>query len=338
MKAVLFPGDRTAIITEVEDPSPQPHEVVVRVRASAICRSDMSVYYGNPIVGTDVGTVVPGHEPAGEIVEVGSAARGVSLGDRVAIYLALGCMTCDWCRRGYLMLCAQWRCLGFDVHGGDAEYVVVPAANCLQLPPEMSFAEGALSTDMLGTQYSAQERLGVSGANPVVIFGMGPMGLAGVMVASRRGARVIAVDPIQARLDVAREVGADVTIVPDEATVVEELRDQTGGGAETLIDCSGNPRAQNWALDAAAKFGKVALVGESRETTINPSDQLLRKLVTVMGAWYFPIGQYGDISRFVVAHRLPLERMVSHRFPLDDAAEAFRLFDQRQAEKVVFQM
>src|SRR5436309_15610758 len=102
----------------------------------------MSLYYGNPIVGTDVSTVIPGHEAAGEVVEVGRDVTNVAIGDRVAVHLAFGCMHCEYCLSGYLMLCSEWKCLGFDVNGGDAEYVVVPAVNCLPLPPEMSFEAG----------------------------------------------------------------------------------------------------------------------------------------------------------------------------------------------------
>ena len=120
--------------------------------------------------------------------------------------------------------------------------------------------------------------------------------------------------------------------------MVELIRGLTRGGPKFAIDCSGNPSAQNWALDCVAKMGAVAFVGESRDTTLHPSDQLLRKLATVIGAWYFPIWQYPKITSFIVERKLPVERMVSHRFRLDEAKEAFRLFDERKAEKVVFEI
>jgi threonine dehydrogenase-like Zn-dependent dehydrogenase len=338
VRAVLFPGDRTATVDDIPAPQPLPDDAVVRVRASAICRSDMSLYHGNPIVGTRVATVVPGHEAAGEVVEVGREVTSVRVADRVSIHLALGCGHCAHCRAGYLMLCPRWRCLGFDLNGGDAEYVVVPAANCMPIPDEMTFATAALSTDMIGTQYSTQERLGVSGADWVAVFGLGPMGAAAVMVARARGARVVAVDPLPARRDLGRAVGADVTLGAEGEDVVGAIADHTGGGPRVAIDCSGNPSAQNAALDCVAKLGTVALVGESRETTIAPSDQLLRKLATVTGAWYFPIWQYPAIADFIVQRQLPVERMISHRFGLEDAAHAFRLFDDREAEKVIFEL
>ena len=134
-------------------------------RASAICRSDISLYDGRPIVGGDVagtGLVVPGHEPAGDVVELGEGVHGIALGDRVAVYLAIGCGICRYCLSGYRMLCPQWKCLGFDIDGGDADYLVVPAVNLLKLPTTVSYEAGALLTDMIGTQYHTQKRLAVS--------------------------------------------------------------------------------------------------------------------------------------------------------------------------------
>jgi propanol-preferring alcohol dehydrogenase len=340
MKAVLLPGDRRVEVVDWPEPTPGPGEVVVRTRASALCRSDMSLYYGTPIVGGEgagKGLVVPGHEPAGDVVEVGPGVESVAAGDRVTIYLAIGCGHCEHCLRGYRMLCESWKCVGFDVDGGDADYLVVPAVNCLKLPEELSYEAGAVLTDMVGTQYHTQKRLNVSGATTVAIFGLGPMGAAGVLVAKGRGARVIAVDVIDARLRLAGELGADEAVNSQRADPVERLLELTGGqGVDVAVDCSGAPPAQNAALDAARRQGAVAFVGESRETTINPSDQIIRKLLRVIGGWYFPLWEYREIADFVVGRGLAPERLITHRFPLDEAETAFRMFDERTTEKAVF--
>jgi threonine dehydrogenase-like Zn-dependent dehydrogenase len=340
MKGVLLPGNKEVQVVDRPDPKPGMGEVLVRTRASAICRSDMSLYYGNPIVGGEgagKGMVVPGHEPAGDVVEIGPGVTSVAVGDRVAIYLAIGCGHCPYCLSGEMMLCPAWRCVGFDVDGGDADYVVVPAINCLKLPEGMSYEVGAVSTDMIGTQYHTQKRLGISGTDTLAVFGMGPMGSAAVLIGKARGARVIAVDILDARLDLAQELGADAIVNSGSHDPVARLRELTDGeGVHAAIDCSGNPAAQNAALDATRKRGTVALVGESRSTTFNPSDQLLRKLLTVVGAWYFPVWEYPEIARFIIDRKLPVEKLITHRFGLNDAPEAFRLFDQRATEKAVF--
>src|ERR1700724_3106794 len=184
MKAVLFPGNKKVDVVERPDPVPAFGEVLVKMRASALCRSDMSIYYGKPVLASEAaktGLIVPGHEPAGEVVKVGPGATGVQTGDRVAVYLAIGCGHCQWCHSGFRMLC--------------------PAVNCLNLPDELSFEAGAVMTDMIGTQYSAQKRLGVSGATTLAVFGIGPMGAAGVLIGKARGARVIALDVLEDRLE-----------------------------------------------------------------------------------------------------------------------------------------
>ncbi len=340
MKAVLLPGSREVRVVDRREPVVGAGDILVRVRASALCRSDMSLYDGTPIVGGEAagkGSVVPGHEPAGDVVAVGPNVDGVAVGDRVAINLAIGCGHCRWCLRGYRMLCRTWRCVGFDVDGGDADLIAVPGANCMPIPDWMSYEAAAVSTDMIGTQFSAQKRLGVSGTDTVAIFGIGPMGGAGVMVAKARGARVIAVDVLESRLAMASALGADEVLDSTADPVVARLRELTHGeGPDVAIDCSGNPAAQNAALDATRRFGSVAFVGESRQTTINPSDQVLRKLLTVIGGWYFAAWEYPEITKFIGDHKLPVEQLVTHRFAIDDAAEAFRMFHARETEKAVF--
>ncbi len=297
MKGVLLPGNKEVRVVDHADPKPGLGEVLIRIRASAICRSDMSLYYGNPIVGGEAagkGLVIPGHEPAGDVVEVGLGVRGVQPGDRVAVYLGIGCGECSYCKSGYRYLCSQWRCLGFDVNGGDADYLVVPGENCLKLPDQLSYEAGAVMTDNIGTLYYTQKRLGVSGASTVAIFGLGPMGGAGVLIGKARGARIIAVDVLDARLELAQQLGADATI------------------------------------------NSIAFIGESRSTTLNPSDQIIRKLLHVIGGWHFPLGEWQEITRFVIDHNIPVTQTITHRFPLQDAPEAFRLFDQRVTEKAIF--
>jgi threonine dehydrogenase-like Zn-dependent dehydrogenase len=340
MKAVLFPGNRQVDVVDRPDPAPRSGEALIKMRASALCRSDMSLYYGKPVLASEAaktGMIIPGHEPAGEVVDVGSGVDGIRPGDRVAVYLAIGCGHCRWCHSGYRMLCPEFKCLGFDVDGADADYLVAPAVNCLKLPDKLSFEAGAVMTDMIGTQYSAQKRLGVSGATTLAVFGIGLMWAAGVLIGKARGARVIAVDVLDDRLRMAKELGADEVVNSGNEDATARLRELTDGtGVDVAIDCSGNGKAQNSALDSARRFGSVAFVGESKSTTINPSDQFIRKQLQVIGAWYFPLSEFEEISQFIVERQIPVEKMITHRFSLDKAPEAFRMFDERKTEKAIF--
>jgi threonine dehydrogenase-like Zn-dependent dehydrogenase len=340
VKAVSLPGDGTVVIVEKPNPKPGPNEVLVRVRASAICASDLSLYSGTPVVGGEnagKGLLAPGHEACGDVVEVGEAVTYVQVGDRVSVHLSIGCMHCEYCRAGYIQQCPQWQCVGFDVDGGDAEYIVVPQVNCLPLPPELSYEAGALIVDNFGTQYHTQKRLGVSGVGNTAIIGIGPMGAAGILVAKARGAKVIAVDVVDRRLALATKLGADHVVDARGDGALAEILALTGGrGVEIAIDCSGRPDGENLALDAAAKLGKVAFIGECGSVNINPSEQMIRKELDVIGAWVWPIFEFEEAVRFLRLHDINLEATVSDRYSLSDAGEAFERVEKRLADKVMF--
>lgn len=338
MKAVFLPGDKRVEIRAVEVPSPGPGEVLVEVKASCICRSDLSLYYGNAIVGGEAaGKCITGHEPAGVIAATGAGVTQFKTGDRVAVYLGIGCGVCAACRMGNFFLCPHWRCLGFTADGGNAEYLVVPERNCLRIPDWMSYVAAAASTDAFGTLYSACRKLKIDGATAVGIWGLGPMGSSGVLAAKALGARVIALDPIEERRRFATDLGADLTLDPTAPDARDNLFSFVGPlGLHAAIDCSGQPAAQNMALDSVRRLGRVAFVGESRETTIRPSDQLIRKELTLIGSWYFNIAEYDEIISLLTVKGIDLERLATHRFSIDEAETAFRLFDERKTEKAVF--
>lgn len=340
MKAVFLPGDKRVDIRDIAIPKPAADEVLVRVKASCICRSDLSLYYGNAVIsGEAAGKCVTGHEPAGIVVETGSAVSQFKKDDRVAIYLAVGCGVCSHCRRGNFQHCPKWKCLGFTADGGNAEYIAVPERNLLRLPKKMSFLAGAISTDAFGTLCSACRKLDINGLSTVGVWGLGPMGTSGVLAAKALGGRVVALDPIAERREFALKLGADLVLDPTLPTSRDQVMDFTGGtGLNAGIDCSGNSAAQNMALDMAAAFGKIAFVGESREVTIKPSEQLIRKQVTIMGSWYFGISEYDDILKIIESAKIDLEKLATHTFNLDEAETAFRLFDERKTEKAVFLM
>ena len=338
MKAVFLPGNKRVELRAVEVPSPGPGEVLVQVKASCICRSDLSLYYGNAVVGGEAaGKCVTGHEPAGIIAATGAGVKQFKAGDRVAVYLAVGCGVCAACRMGNFFLCPDWRCLGFTADGGNAEYLVVPERNCLRVPDSISYVAAAISTDAFGTLYSACRKLGVDGARVIGIWGLGPMGSSGVLAAKALGGRVVALDPIAERRRFAEDLGADLTLDPTAPDAREKLAGFAGVlGLDAAIDCSGQPAAQNMALDSVRRLGRVAFVGESRETTIHPSDQLIRKQLTLIGSWYFNIAEYEEIIAVLTGKHIDLERLATHRFSIDEAETAFRLFDERKTEKAVF--
>lgn len=339
MKAIRFLGNERVVVEKVNDPVPNDDEVVVQIKASALCRSDLSIYHGTPVLNKKIeGSVIPGHEPCGVVYQLGKNVdpNFLKIGDRVAIYLAIGCGHCSYCSMGYQMLCPDWKCIGFDRDGGHAEYIKIPAINCLKLPDNMDYIDGALSTDKFGTLYHAQTRIGVSSKDYVAVFGIGPMGGAGIMIAKALGAQVIAVDVLDNRLELAQDIGADFVINSAQVDFLEAVRDITHGNmVNVAIDCSGNTKAENNALLCVKPFGTTIFIGENKECTINPSDQLIRKEANLIGSWYFPIWQYDEINRFIVNKKIPLKKIVTHTFVIDQAKEAYEMFDRRETGAVV---
>lgn len=337
MKAVVLPGDESVTVRDLPTPEPGFGDVLIKVKASAVCGSDMSVLRGNQLVGERQEFPVPGHEITGTVEKLGPGVTGISAGDRVAVYLAVGCLRCEYCLEGYVMLCARLQTIGFDLQGGDAEYISVPAYNCMPLHSGLSFEEGAVATDMFGTQFSIQHRLGVSGADTVLVSGLGPMGSAAVATAKANGARVFAVDPVAHRRDLALRLGADEVFDSVDSGITDLGLSRGRGGPDVIMECSGNGKAQESALNIVRPLGRVALVGENANLTINPSGQLLRKLTTVVGSWYFPRWQFPHIQEFLIERKVPVGEIISHRMPLDDAAKAFDMLVNRSAEKIIFQ-
>ncbi|GGG16775.1 zinc-binding dehydrogenase [Paenibacillus abyssi] len=340
MQAVKIVGVGQIEVKDVPIPVPGDNEVLVKLKASALCRSDLHLYHGESVFedsDIDGSTITPGHEPCGVVEKVGKNVQSVKPGDRVAVYLAYGCSSCSYCLAGDTMLCDKFRCMGFDLDGGHADYLVTPEYNCLPLPDEMTFLQGAVSTDVGGTLYTACRELGVDGTQTVVIFGIGPMGCGGVLMAKGYGAKVIAIDVDPQRLKLAQELGADIVINPKETDSVAEIKRLTKGmGADVAIDCTGSQIAQNNALDCVKPRGKVGFIGESKSCTINPSDQFIRKLIDLKGLWYFNRADWNEITDFIIRNNVAIEKISSHTFPIEEAAEAFKLFDSRVTQKVVF--
>jgi len=224
--------------------------MLVKVKASALCRSDMSIYHGRPLIeGFPSGTFITGHEPSGIVSKTGPCVKGLKEGDRVALIAFIGCGHCRYCRGGEPNLCESTGVLGFTTHGADAEYIVVPERVCLPLPESLSFEIGAITTDAIGNLYSTMKSIHLVGGDLVAITGLGPMGLSGVITAVSMGATVIGIDPVEDRLKRARELGAHYVINPQQPDILESIKAISKNGVDKSVECSGVESAINLALD-----------------------------------------------------------------------------------------
>ena len=343
MRGIVFLGNRKLEIRDFADPSPGPGEVVLQMKASGMCGSDLHPYRaaGNAAAALGLGAggpVIAGHEPCGVVAAVGAGVDRSLVGQRVMNHHYKGCGRCRHCRLGWSQLCRQGITVyGMTGHGGHAAYMLAPAFTCVPLPDELSFEEGASVSCGTGTAYGALKRVDVSGRDTLAVFGQGPVGLSATMVGHAMGARVIAVDIAPERLSLAREFGAAHTINAKDTDAVKAIHDLTHGeGAETTMDCSGSSEGRLGALQSAGTWGRVAFVGEGGQTTIDVSKHMLRRQLTVHASWTFSNTGQEECARFVADRKIPLGKLLTHRFQLDQADEAYRLFDTQTTGKGVF--
>jgi len=335
MRGVVFVGNRQLELREFPDPQPGPGEAVVRLRASGLCGSDL-----RPYRATTGRPTITGHEPCGEVAALGPGLTGPAVGTRVMVHHYSGCGHCKYCRIGYEQLCADHHLVyGFDAHGGNAEYMLVPARTLIPLPDELSFAAGAAIACGTGTAYMALKKLDVSGRDTLAVYGQGPVGLSATLLGRAMGARVIAVDVSPARLELARGLGAEVALNPGEGDPVQAIRDLTHGeGADATVDCTGNATARAQTVRSARVFGRACFVGEGGTVTLEPSPDIIHRHLTLYGSWTFSTVGLSECAQFAVDRQIPIERLITHRYRLDQADEAFRTFDAGSTGKCVFEM
>ena len=332
MRGLVFLGDQRVELREFADPRPGPGQVVVAIRASGMCGSDIRPYQQGQ------SAFVTGHEPCGVVAERGAGVSEAQAptGQRVMVHHYWGCGMCKHCRIGYTQMCVKGsRTMGFSADGGNAPYLLAPAGSLVPLPDELSFAEGAAIACGTGTAYSALKRLGVSGRDTLAIFGQGPVGLAATQLATAMGARVIAVDPLAERRELACQLGADVAI--DTASSVDAIRDLTHGeGADATLDCTGNAEARANCAKAARAWGRACFVGEQGTATFEMTPDVIHKQLTMYGSWTFSTVLLAECAQFAVDRQVPLRRVFTEEFRLEDADAAFRKFASRNMGKGVF--
>jgi threonine dehydrogenase-like Zn-dependent dehydrogenase len=222
-------------------------------------------------------------------------------------------------------------------HGGHAQFMKVPAHTLLPLPDELSFEVGAAVSCGTGTAYAALKRMGISGDHTIAVFGQGPVGLSATQLAKAMGARVIGLDVSDERLALSKQMGADVTINPKKDDPIKGIHDLTHGeGADLAMDCSGNADARLAAVRSTRTWGTVGFVGEMGKLTLDVTPDLIHRQLTVVGSWTFSIAGQADCARFVADRRIPVERIFTHRYRLEQAKEAYELFDKQTTGKGVF--
>ncbi|HOQ04600.1 MAG TPA: zinc-binding dehydrogenase [Anaerohalosphaeraceae bacterium] len=341
MKGAILPGNSTAVLKEFDIPVPGHGEVLIRMKSSTICGSDIRCIYhehlGKGPEGYQPG-MIAGHEPAGQIVETGPGCRRFKESDRVIVYHISGCGLCNDCRRGYYISCTSpyRRAYGWQRDGGMAEYLLAEEKDLIALPDELSYSDGAQVACGFGTVYEGLEKIGVCGNDAVLITGLGPVGLASAMLARAMGAhKIIGIEVIPDRLRIAEQLGLFDVLLPAGPGNVQQVRDLTGGhGVEKSVDCSANETARLTCIQAARKWGKIVFLGEGGTCRFQPSPDIIHDQKTIYGSWVTCLWRMEELVERLVRWKLHPDRLITHRFALAQAAEAYALMASGRCGKV----
>jgi threonine dehydrogenase-like Zn-dependent dehydrogenase len=341
MTGAILPGNSTVELKQFDVPRPGHGEVLLRSKASTICGSDIRAIYhehlGKGPEGYQPGKIA-GHEPCGQIVEAGPGCRRFKNGDRVIVYHISGCGVCNDCRRGYMISCTSpyRRAYGWQRDGGMADYILAEEKDVVLLPNSLTYSDGAQIACGFGTVYEGLEKIGISGNDVVLVTGLGPVGLATAMLAKALGAqKIIGTDIVPERLELARKLKlCDEVLVSGPENVSQVLALTDGNGVEKAIDCSANDKARLTCIQATRKWGKICFLGEGGTVSFQPSPDIIHDQKTIYGSWVTNIWRMEELVERIVRWNIHPDILITHRFTLDKAAEAYSLMASGKCGKV----
>lgn len=320
MRAAVFRGpERPLEIARLPVPRPAADEALVRVAGCGLCHTDLH-YLDHGVPTFKAPPLILGHEAAGTVVDLGKeAGDGVSPGDRVLIPAVLSCGRCRPCRAGRENLCEIQEMLGNHRDGAYAEFIAVPARELVPVPEGLSLETVCVVADAVSTPYHAvKNRARVRPGDVVAVVGCGGVGLNVVQCARLAGARVIALDVNEARLELARELGASRTMNPREVERLDKhVRKMTGGGVDVAIEAIGKPETIELALSLLRRGGRLCVIGYSAEPVPIPAARLMFHELEMVGSLGCGGGEYPTILELVAEGRLGLDRVVSGTLPLE---------------------
>jgi len=311
-------------LASLPDPRPGPEEVLIRVRACGVCGTDNSLFKGDYPASYPV---VIGHEFAGEVVEVGTAVRGLAAGNRVTADPNRVCRTCAYCRAGREHLCSNLSSMGVHRDGADAKYCLSSASNVYRIPDSLSFEEAAFC-EPLACAVHGVDLAGVRLGDTVLVIGAGPMGNLIVQLAVHAGAaKVIVSEPIALRRDQAAQSGATHLLDPARQDVGRELAKIQSIGADVVFEVAGSSEAQASCLSLARKGGTIVFFGVSpqgRTIPVNPF-VINENELTIRGSFNNPFATARAVE-LLASGACRVAGLISHRLPLSRYPEVFRLF------------
>jgi L-gulonate 5-dehydrogenase len=322
MRQLVTIGPGQLAFRDAPEPVPGPDEALLAVEAVGICGSDLHLYAGDHPYARF--PTVQGHEFGGRVLALPPGYEGpVRVGQRVAVEPLLVCGECLPCRRGRRNCCVRMRTYGVHLDGALSERIAVRAGLLHEaegLPPEL-----VVLVETTSIALQATRRGSVAAGDTVVVLGAGPVGLAVAVAATDRGARVLAVDTLATRLELARGLGVERTARAGADDVTAAVADWTGGdGPTVVVEATGVPAVLEQAVGMVAPSGTVVVVGLSSDRVSFPMLELTRKELTIVGSRN-SVGAFADAVDLVRREHPRLARLVTHRFPIEQGAEAFEL-------------
>ena len=342
MRALTYQGEGDVKVIDVPKPSIKGSgEALVKVTLGAVCGSDLHILHGHTPMNQGA---VLGHEFVGVVEDVGAEVKRFKPGDRVVSSFFTSCGHCALCRKGWFNQCVDKATFGHgeyfgDLGGGQAEYVVVPMADHSMegIPAGMTDEQAIFVGDILSTGFFGAERAEIKPGDVVAIVGAGPVGLMAMMCAQLFGpARVFVVDMVDSRLEIAQGLGG-IPINASQVHPVEVILSHTGGiGADSSIECVGLMSAVETAIQSVRGGGTISMVGvPSKVIGDFPYMSMWLKSLTFRAGWCNVQAYMRPLLDLIAAGRLKPDAIISHRMKLDQAEEAYRMFDAREATKIV---
>ncbi|MHA2284056.1 MAG: zinc-dependent alcohol dehydrogenase [Promethearchaeota archaeon] len=345
MKAAIFYGNETVKVEEIPMPRISSKEVLIKVMACGICGSDRFYYFWDPDTYSGMIAhaeslyrdgkfhIIPGHEVAGVIVDVGvEVPDHIKKGDHVALYVFPSCEQCKACMVGLTHHCYRNRqLLGFTFDGGYAEYTKIHYSSVMKIPGDIPFDEATLMLDMVGVPLHAIKMGNIFGNIPktMVVYGTGNLGLASIIALKSIGVQnIFAIDLNDQHLEVAKKLGATFTINPKTEKPLDVIMKLTEGeGVDVTLELVGTSKVQLESMKMTRVLGKTLLVGENYEKLeIIFGENMLHRELTVIASLYFIRDEFPLNVEFYKKNRKEYNSLLTHRFSLDDAQEAFNLF------------
>src|ERR1700730_3511576 len=341
MRAVTFKAPGEVLVAEVPEPQiMHPTDAIVRIEASGVCGSDLHIYHGR--VKIEPGFTI-GHEYVGTVIAAGEDVESVDVGDRVLGCFQTACGRCFFCRRGWFHKCDSSRTFGHgaalgSLPGTQAEFALVPTAELVlrRVPAGMSDEVALFAGDVMGTGYHAVVESGLRPGDVAAVLGLGPVGLCAVQAARAAGAaHVIAIDSVPVRLAMAASFGAEAVHLSEDDPRAAARGATDGRGVDVCIDAVGDPRALELALRLTRKCGTVQAIGVYAERCDVHMGLLWIKALRLCSGHANVIAHVDRVVAMMSAGVLDPSPLVTHHMSLEDAAEAYALYDRREALKIV---